>query len=159
MPKKEDLDTEIRHALTEIRMVLPGVQALLGFQLITFVLTDFEKLAQSLKEIHVASVLLTTISVILLMTPASYHRIVEHGENSEHFLHFCSGMLLAALLPLALGICGDFYLVLRTVSQSLTVCAIVSSLLLIFFVWLWFGMPLARRIHDSRLRGNKPKAA
>jgi Family of unknown function (DUF6328) len=97
--------------------------------------------------------------VILLMTPASYHRIVEHGENSEHFLHFCSGMLLAALPPLALGICGDFYVVLRTVSQSLAVCAIVSSLLLIFFAWLWFGMPLARRIHDSRLRDNKPKAA
>jgi DMSO reductase anchor subunit len=158
MPKQDDLDEEIRHALTEIRMVLPGAQALLGFQLITFVLSDFEKLENSLKEIHVISVIFMTLSVILLMTPASYHRIVENGENTEHFLNFTSRMLLWALPPLALGICGDFYVVLRTITPSSLICAIIASALLIFFGWLWFGMPLARRAMDSRIR-KRPKAA
>ncbi|MBV8051311.1 MAG: hypothetical protein JOZ80_08995 [Acidobacteriaceae bacterium] len=159
MPKQEELDEEIRQALTEIRMVLPGAQALLGFQLITFVLSDFEKLPQSLRELHVVSVVFMTLSVILLMTPASYHRIVENGENTEHFLHFASRMLLWALPPLALGICGDFYVVLRTISQSVLVCGISAVALLVFFAWLWFGMPLARRAQDSRVRGTRPKAA
>jgi len=159
VPKQDDLDKQIRQALTEIRMVLPGAQALLGFQLITFVLSDFEKLAYSLKEIHVASVAFMTLSVILLMTPASYHRIVENGENTEHFLNFTSRMLLWALPPLALGICGDFYVVLRTISQSTILCGISAVALLIFFGWLWFGMPMARRARDSRVRSKRPKAA
>jgi hypothetical protein len=158
MPKQQDIDEEIRHALTEIRMVLPGAQALLGFQLITFVLSDFEKLPQSLKEIHVASVVFMTLSVILLMTPASYHRIVENGENTGQFLQFTSRTLLWALPPLALGICGDFYVVLRTITQSSPICAVSASALLIFFAWLWFGMPLARRARYSRIRKG-PKAA
>jgi len=158
MPKQDDLDQEIRHALTEIRMVLPGAQALLGFQLITFVLSDFEKLGRSLKEIHVLSVIFMTLSVILLMTPASYHRIVENGENTEHFLSFTGRMLLWALPPLALGICGDFYVVLRTITQSSLICAVIAFALLIFFGWLWFGMPLALRARDSRIR-ERPKAA
>jgi hypothetical protein len=37
---------------TEIRMVLPGSPALLGFQFITFALSEFDKLPQLLKEIH-----------------------------------------------------------------------------------------------------------
>src|SRR5438270_9954971 len=99
-------------------MVLPGAQALLGFQFITFVLSEFDKLPPSLKQIHVISSVLLTLSVILLMTPAAYHRIVEDGENTEHFHRFASVMLLSALVPLALGIAGDFYVVMEHVVYS-----------------------------------------
>jgi len=54
-------------------------------------------------------------------------------------------MLLAALVPLALGICGDFYVVMSMVSKSELLPIMLTILLLIFFGGLWFGMPLLRR--------------
>ena len=143
--EQPELNEEIRHVLTEIRMVLPGAQALLGFQLITFVLSDFDKLAYSLKVIHSLSLIMMCLSVIGLMTPAAYHRIVERGENTEHFHRFAGAMLLAALVPLALGICGDFYVVMSKVSKSELLPIMLKILLLIFFGGLWFGLPLLRR--------------
>ena len=77
MPDQKQLDEEIHHALTEIRMVLPGAQALLGFQFITLVLQEFEKLPDSMKITHLVSLSLMALAVILLMTPAADHRIVE----------------------------------------------------------------------------------
>jgi len=63
-------------------------------------------------------VLLPLLAVILLLAPAAYHRIVERGETTEHRHQFASGMILAATIPLALGICGDFFVVLRKVLRS-----------------------------------------
>ena len=53
-------------------------------------------------------------------------------------------MLLAALVPLALGICGDFYVMMSMVSKSELLPITLTILLLVFFVGLWFGLPLLR---------------
>ncbi len=155
----DDLDDRIRQVSTEIRMVLPGAQALLGFQFITFVLSEFDKLPPLLKQIHVISSILLTLSVILLMTPAAYHRIVEDGENTEHFHHFASIMLLSALVPLALGIAGDFYVVLEHVVQSTAISLSIAALILVFFFGLWFGIPMLRRNRDRKTRNSRTRTA
>jgi len=62
----------------------------------------FEKLPNLLKYVHLISLCLTAVSIILLMTPAAYHRIVERGEETEHFHRFARKTLLAAMAPLAL---------------------------------------------------------
>lgn len=155
-----DLDDRIRQVSTEIRMVLPGAQALLGFQFVTFVLSEFEKLPPLLKQIHVISSILLTLSVILLMTPAAYHRIVEDGENTEHFHRLASTMLLSALIPLALGITGDFYVVTDHVLHSTPLSTSLTTLVLALFLGLWFGIPMLRRRHDRQTRNsNKTRAA
>ena len=139
--RQAELNEEIRHVLTEIRMVLPGAQALLGFQLITFVLSDFEKIPYSSKAIHSVSLILMCVSGIGLMTPAAYHLVVEHGEG----LIATGAMLLASLVPLALAICGDFYVVMKTASASQWLPVTLTAILLLFFGGLWFGLPLWKR--------------
>src|ERR1051326_4270013 len=69
-----DLKTKIDQALTEARVVLPGAQALLGFQFVTMFMDAFDKLPNSLKYIHMVSLMLMSLTIILLMTPAAYHR-------------------------------------------------------------------------------------
>src|SRR5919202_4176197 len=76
---------KIKHVLTEARTVLPGSQALLGFQFICTMTEAFDKLPAALKYVHLASLGLVAVSIVLLMTPAAYHRIVEEGEETEHF--------------------------------------------------------------------------
>ena len=108
---------KIKHVLTESRVVLPGAQTLLGFQFITFLMESFDKLPDSSRYIHFASLAMVALSIVLLMTPAAYHRIVERGEETDHFHRFASRVLLAAMVPLALGLTGDFFIVTRKVTE------------------------------------------
>lgn len=131
---------KIQQVLTEDRMVLPGAQALLGFQFAGMLVEGFEKLPASSKYVHLASLTFVALSIIFLMTPAAYHRIVEKGEETEHFHRFASRMLLIAMIPLALGICGDLFVVVRKVTESITFAITLAAAMLVFFYSLWFGL-------------------
>jgi cytochrome bd-type quinol oxidase subunit 2 len=139
------LKDKIEHVLTETRVVLPGAQALLGFQLAGMLMEGFEKLPTSSKYVHLASLCLMALSIILLMTPAAYHRIVEEGHDTEHFHRVASRLLLAAMIPLALGICGDLFVVVRKVTESVTASITLAALALLFFYGLWFGYTTYQR--------------
>jgi DMSO reductase anchor subunit len=139
---------KIKHVLTECRVVLPGAQALLGFQFVTTLMEAFEKLPASSKYVHLASLLLVAVSIVLLMTPAAYHRIVERGEETEHFHRFAGRMLIAAMVPLALGVSGDLFVVVRKITESATSAAISAVVSLLFFYGLWFGFTLYRRSRE-----------
>ena len=134
-----ELSNRIKQVLIECRMVLPGAQALLGFQFITVFMERFEQLPSALKELHIVSLLLVAFCTILLITPAAYHRIVEAGEDSERFHAFASRMLLCAMVFLAFGVSGDFLVVLLRVFSSAAPAVSLAGLLLLFFLGLWFG--------------------
>jgi len=144
------LKDRIDQALTEARVVLPGVQAFLAFQLTTMFMDSFEKLPNALKYLHVGSLMLTALTMILLMTPAAYHRVAESGEDSERVHDIASGFLLGAMLLLPLGICGDVFIVFQKVSGSAGFAAAASSVVLIFFYGLWFGFTAYRRLQLQR---------
>jgi hypothetical protein len=143
--EKTPLKDRVEQVLTEARVVLPGVQTLLGFQLATMLMDGFDKLPQSSKYVHLISLILMGLCVVLLMTPATYHRIVERGEDSESFHRIASGLLLMVMIPLPLGICGDLFVVLRKVTGSMSVSIGTSLLFLAFFYSFWFGLPAYRR--------------
>ncbi|HEY0546506.1 MAG TPA: DUF6328 family protein [Pyrinomonadaceae bacterium] len=139
------LKDKIQQVLTEIRVVLPGAQALLGFQFISLLMESFEKLPQSSKYVHFISLSLVALSVVLLMTPAAYHRLVEQGEDTEHIHRFASRTLLAAMIPLALGISGDFFVVARKIMRSDGMAIGLAAFALLIFYGLWFGFTLYKR--------------
>ena len=89
MPNKKherpSIEDQIQHALTDARVVLPGAQALLGFQFVGVFLGGFEELPASSQYVHVVSLTLVTLSTILLMMPAAYHRLVEQGSRPSIF--------------------------------------------------------------------------
>ncbi|HEX8284409.1 MAG TPA: DUF6328 family protein [Pyrinomonadaceae bacterium] len=142
---KTKLTDKIKHVLTECRVVLPGSQALLGFQFICVLTESFDKLPNLSKYIHLAALGLNALTIVLLITPAAYHRLVEQGEETEHFHRFASKILVAALVPLALGLAGDVYVVVQKVTESQLV-SVVSALVVLAIFWeLWFGLTLYRR--------------
>lgn len=143
--KKTETKDKIKHVLTEARTVLPGAQALLGFQFVTILMESFDKLPASSKYVHLASLSCVALSIILLMTPAAYHRIVERGELTEHFYGVASRLLIAAMFPLALGINGSFFVVLRKVTNSVPFSLAAAAVGLLFFYGLWFGFTAYRR--------------
>ena len=147
-----DLKTRIDQALTEARVVLPGAQALLGFQLVTMFMDGFDKLPNSSKYIHMISLGWMALTIILLMSPAAYHRIAERGEDTLRMHNFASVLLLAAMVTLPIGICGDVYVVLYKVTSSVPASLGIAIAVLAFFYGTWFGFTTYRR---ARLAGNE----
>ena len=141
----EKLSNKIKHVLTECRVALPGSQALLGFQFVVILTESFDKMAPLSKYIHLAALGLNALTIVLLITPAAYHRMVERGEETEHFHRFASKVLVAALVPLALALAADVYVVVQKVTESQLV-SVVSALVVLAIFWeLWFGLTLYRR--------------
>ncbi len=148
------LSDKIKHVLTEARTVLPGAQALLGFQFIAVLIDSFDRLPTELKYVHLVSLALIALSTVLLMMPAAFHRIVERGEDSERFHEFANRAVLAAMIPLALGLAGDLIVVVQKVTNSSGLAIAAAALMLIFFFGLWFGFSLYRR--NERVAARQP---
>jgi len=157
-PRKEEtmsatpIDQKIRHVLTEARMVLPGAQALLGFQLAVTLMEAFGELPREAQLLHLADILLTTLAVILLVAPAAYHRIAEQGEETQHFHRVASRFVLAAMVPLAIAISGDLGVVTYRLLESTAVAALFASASLVLFTGAWFGFALGGRAMRRRAR-------
>lgn len=147
--KPTPLPAKIDQMLTEARVILPGAQALLGFQLTVTLTRAFEQLPERVQLLHAAALCCVGFAVILLMTPAALHRISFAGEDTPDFLRLGSGFVIAAPLFLAVGIAGDLFVATykAIVSQALSLA--VASASMILLVLFWFVIPLYIR----RLRG------
>jgi Family of unknown function (DUF6328) len=64
------LHVKIEQLLTEARVVLPGAQALFGFQLAIVLTRAFEQLPKVSIVVHAASLFLVALAVMMLMAPA-----------------------------------------------------------------------------------------
>ena len=92
------------------------------------------------------------------MTPAAFHRIVEQGEDTERVLKFASFMVLAALVPMALGIAGDLLVVVQKVTGSVAFSLACAGAALILFYGFWFGYTIYRRSRVMAKQANKSAA-
>jgi hypothetical protein len=90
------------------------------------------------------------IAVVLLVTTAAYHRIVERGEETEGFLRVASRLVVGALVAIALGLCGELYVVSRMVLRSDGAAVLAGILALCVILGLWFGLTLAVRVRRDR---------
>ena len=152
------LHARIEQMLTEARVILPGAQALLGFQLVIVLTSAFEKLPEASRLLHGASLLCIALAVILLVTPAALHRIVWAGEDSEAFLQVGGQVTVAALVPLALGMAGDAYVVFARLTDSPAWGTTAAAMVVLSLLGLWLGWPLAMRRRREVLAAAGAKA-
>ena len=94
MPPESEtsLKTKIEQLLTEARVIIPGGQALLGFQFVATLTKAFENLPDEMKWLHAAALAAVALSVLLLMTPAALHRLAFHGEDDPQFFEIGRGL-------------------------------------------------------------------
>lgn len=141
-PERCSLEKEASHTLEEARMVLPGVQALFGFQLIAVFQQSFASLLSQLEQrLHLASIVFTAMAIALLMTPAAYHRQAEPHDISRRFLRLSSYMLTVGMFTLFLSLEIDCYLISRIVLKRFAASFIVADALGVLYLGLWFVLP------------------
>lgn len=147
---KTPIDEKIQFILTEARVVLPGAQALLGFQLMICFTAAFAELEASAKLTHGAALAAIAIAIALLVAPVAYHRIVYAGEDAPEFYDIAGRFILAATLFLAAGLAIDMHVVVRKVSDDATLGTVLALATLAVLVSLWHLYPLWRRMHGDR---------
>jgi len=92
--------------------------------------------------VHGAALLCVVLTIILLITLAALHRIVWAGEDSEALLRSGGRLTIAALVPLALGMTGDAYVVFARIAESEAFGAAAAAAMLVALFGLWFAWPI-----------------
>jgi Family of unknown function (DUF6328) len=139
------LHAKIELLLTEARVILPGAQALLGFQLIVMMTKAFDRLSPPAQTIHLIALVSLVLAIVLLISPAAIHRLAFQGRDDPRFLGIASLILTLALAPLAAAISCDIWVALFKLygrDTLPTAAALITGALL---SGLWFLLPLAMR--------------
>jgi hypothetical protein len=141
----ESLYQQAQQTIEEARMVLPGIQALFGFQLIAIFNNRFQDLTSYEQYLHFSSLLLVALAIALIMTPAAYHRIVERGTVSHFFVDLASRLIASAMIPLMLAIALEVLLLGGLILGKGWASLAVASTTLAVFGYSWFLYPLFKR--------------
>ena len=145
MDERTSIDIRVEHMLTEARVLLPGAQALFGFQMAVLLTEAFDALPSSSKVLHAVALSCIAIAIILLMAPAAFHRISFHGENTEAFHRIGSRFIIASAIPLAAGITLDLYVAVAKALYSALTGAVLATVTAALLITLWFVRPLMHR--------------
>ncbi|WP_035373162.1 DUF6328 family protein [Pseudoduganella violaceinigra] len=135
----------MRNILDEARMILPGIQALFGFQTIAVFNQRFEHLSVLTRTVHLAALALVVVSIGLVMAPAAWHRIVSPDRVSVALVHRSSQYICGALLPLSLALALDVGVVIQLATDLALASVGCGMVTLIILLVLWFVAPFRRR--------------
>lgn len=145
--EKIPLSEAVTHLLEECRTVLPGMQALFGFQLIVVFNPSFhEKLNAVERGFHLTSISLIVIGIAMVMAPAAYHRQTDPQSVSQVFVFIATRLLLYSMFPLMIALGLEFFLIARVITNSSLFSTVLAVLIVVIFSTLWFLLPRNRRL-------------
>ena len=137
----ESLEEEATHATDEARMLLPGVQAVLGFQLVAVTNNRFTLFTETEQILFLVAFVLLALAMGLIMAPAAYHRQAERGKVTRRFVDLASRLLTLAMLPLITAFAIDTYLIARLVLDDRALSTIIAGIVALVLAGLWYGLP------------------
>ena len=143
--ERESLKEEMSDVIGEARMVIPGAQALFGFQTMAVFNQRFDDLPKSGSICYLLGLGLLALSIALLLTPAAYHRIAHGGKVSIHMVRMSSRFISAGMAPLMLSLALDIYVVCLAALDDARIAIVAAVLAFAVFCWFWFLFPLMRR--------------
>jgi hypothetical protein len=145
---EERLNRELIELLNELRVALPGVQVLFAF-LLTVPFSDrFTTLSHVQRGIYFATFVGTTIATGFFMAPTAYHRIRFRQGDKERMLRTSNRFAIVGIAFLALSVVLAVVLT-ADLMFGLATALIVGLCVLLFLVWVWFAIPLTRRLRDE----------
>ena len=87
------------------------------------------------------------MATAFLIAPSSYHRLRWRQHDKAHMLETFNRLAIAGIAFLALAISAVVY-VITSVVYTRGVAAGVAAGMAGFVTWLWFGLPLSRRLEN-----------
>ena len=146
--QKERIDREIIELLNELRVTLPGVQVMFAFLLILPFQSGFADLTGLELAVYFVALLATTTATILLITPASFHRLRFRARDKERMLRISNRLTIAGILCLAVAITAAVFLVTEVLFGDLVAIAVATAIALSVALF-WFAVPLYGKVDDD----------
>jgi hypothetical protein len=140
-------------------VIIPGAQALLGFQILVMLTSGFDRLPQGSKLVHLAALILVAANMVLLIMPAALHRLTFGGDDSARFLRIGSGIVIVAPIFLAAGISAESYVVFQKVIGDVGRSAIFAVATFLTIAACWYAVPLLMRSPHTVKRPSRKAAA
>ena len=145
--RNERLDRELIELLNELRVALPGVQVLFAFLLTVPFTQRFSQVTGVQEDAYFASFLCAAVATVLLIAPSTYHRLQWRQKDKEHMLVVANRLAIAGTVFLASAVVSVVYLVTDLIF-GLASTLVATILTAVLFGWLWYALPLVRRLRD-----------
>jgi hypothetical protein len=95
------LQNKVKNALDEVRMLILGLQVLLGFQFRAFFEKGYDQLSALDRGCELVGLFAFLVVLTILFLAPARHRQVEQGNDTARFHLFTMSVMRAALFPLA----------------------------------------------------------
>jgi hypothetical protein len=89
------------------------------------------------------------LAVILLMTPAALLRLGFQGEDDPGFFDIGSCLVIAASIPLAMGISGDVAVVFFKTTEDTVIALSAGAIALLALLAFWLAYPFWHRVRHA----------
>jgi O-antigen/teichoic acid export membrane protein len=142
-PEQRD-DRNLIDLLQELRVATLGVQVLFGFLLGLPFTSRFSHLHEWQRWVYLATVMLSSISVVLLVAPVAYHRLLFRRHQLGYLLRAANVVAIGGMITVALAVTCAVLLVTSFVQPGAPAIAL-SVVIALLFTGLWFVLPLTRR--------------
>ena len=142
--RQERTARELIELLNELRVILPGVQVLIAFLLMVPFTQRFPDLDDLETGVFFMTLLCTAVSTALLIAPSAHHRLLWRRGVREQRLGLGNRLTIAGLIFLLPAIVGVVFVITAFIFD-LTAAVVVTGFLALFFVLLWFVLPLRYR--------------
>lgn len=143
--ESERLDRNLGELLQELRVALPGVQVLFAFLLAVPFQQNFTKITPFQERAYFATLLLTAMSAVLLISPSAYHRMTFRQQEKDNLVFLANKLAIVGLGFLALAMTGAIMLITDVLFGGLAT-VVTSIATLLTFVTFWYALPLQRRL-------------
>lgn len=139
--------------LGEVRVLLSGVQTLNAFLILLPFNGGFAQVGDVEKAVYGVTFVCSLISLILLTTPAAYHRLNRPLPDRAGFNRMANRFMIAGLIPLSLALPLAAQLVFSEVLATPWLSWGVAGAFALLIVIVWWALPSRRRTPDG---GPKP---
>ncbi|MBP6352181.1 MAG: hypothetical protein KA392_21680 [Candidatus Obscuribacter sp.] len=143
--KTEKVDGLVEHIMQEARMVLPGVQALFGFQLVCVFSQGFAQIPRIDQYIHVLAIFLSINAFCFLLTPTAIDRQCDPEWLAHDFAMMASRFTLLGMLPLMLSTVLDAYVVFHAILKDMRIAIPLALILFGELFYFWVILPYQKR--------------
>jgi Family of unknown function (DUF6328) len=130
--------------LQELRIVIPDVQVLFAFLLTVPFNQRFTQLTTMQRDVFFATLLCTAAATALLIAPSAHHRLLFRKGVREERLKMGNILAILGLAFLVPAMVGVVY-VITDLIFGLTTALVVTIVMALSFLLLWFVLPLPYR--------------
>ena len=135
------LDRELLELLNELRVVLPGVQALFAFLLIVPFTDRFGGVSGRERAVYVTALLASALACVLLSSAPAFHRLRFRRHDKAQLLRVGNRCAIAGMAALAVAMVASVFLVTEVLLGARP-AALLSAVVAVPLAVLWWVVPL-----------------